>query len=132
MRTTIAGLLAGLLLVLGMPAATAGDPDFGRLWRDDGVLRQGCHDYKYRYRVISPKPDWALETFLVDPNKETIANGGFASNVDPKKGTGKFRFCRYNTSPGKFKIKGKLTYYDGWDKSVVWVKPGYFRLRKAS
>lgn len=132
MRTMIAGALAGTLLVLGMPAATAGDPDFGRMWRDDGVLRKGCHDYKYQYRVKPPKPDWALETFLVDPNKETIANGGFASEIDPKRGTGKFRFCRYNTTPGKFKIRGKLTYRDGYDQWVVWVKPGYFRLRKAT
>ena len=132
MRTLIAGLLTGTLLVLGMPAATAGDLDFGRVWRKDGVLKSGCHNYKYQYRVKSPQPDWALETFLVDPTRETIANGGFASNADPRRGSGTFRFCKYSTRAGKFKIRGKLTYYEGWDKTVVWVKPGFFRLRKAS
>ncbi len=132
MRNAMASVITGALLVVGMPAATAGDPDFGRMWRGDGVLRSGCHNYKYHYKVTSPKPDWALETFLVDENKETIASGGVISEVDPKRGTQKFRFCKYNTSPGKFKVKGKLTYRDGYDQWVVWVKPGFFRLRKAS
>ena len=131
MRTAIAGVLAGTLLVLGMPSATAGDADFGRLWRKDGVLQAGCNNYWYHYRVIPPKPDWALETFLVDPTGETIASGGVISDVDPKRGTQKFRFCRYNTRPGKFKIRGKLTFRDGYDQWVRWVKPGYFRLRRS-
>ena len=132
MRTVLAGLLTGTLLVLGTPAATAGDADFGRMWRKDGVLKAGCHNYKYHYRVKPPKPDWALETFLVDPAKETIASGGVISDVDPKRGSETFRFCKYNTRPGKFKLRGKLTYRDGYDQWVVWVKPGFFRLRRAS
>jgi len=130
LRTAIAGAVAGALLAVGMPAATAGDPDFGRMWRHDGVLRPSCHNYKYHYRVIPPKPSWSLETFLVDPTGETIASGGLDSAVDPKRGTAKFRFCRYNTTYGKFKLRGKLTYVDGYDQWVKWVKPGYFRLRK--
>lgn len=132
MRTALAGVITGTLLLFGMPAASAGDPDFGRMWRQDGVLRHGCHNYKYHYRVKSPKPDWALETFLVDPRKETIASGGLISDVDPRRGTATFRFCRYNTVPGKFKLRGKLTYRDGYDQWVEWVKPGYFRLRRQS
>lgn len=132
MRNAIAGVITGALLAVGMPVATAGDPDFGRLWRDDGVLRWGCHHYKYHYRVKPPEPDWALETFLVDENKETIASGGVISDVDPRRGTETFKFCRYNTTPGRFKIRGKLTYRDGYDQSVVWVKPGYFWLRRPS
>jgi len=129
----IAGLITGTLLVLGMPAATAGDPDFGRMWRDDGVLRASCHNYKYQYKVKPPKPDWALETFLVDSTGETINSGGFISDVDPKRGTGTFRFCRYNTTPGKFKIKGHLFWrVSSTEEKSRWVKPGFFRLRKAS
>ena len=131
-RTTIAGLIAGALLAVGMPAATAGDPDFGRMWRDDGVLRPSCHNYRYHYKVVPPEPSWVLETFLVDPRGETIASGGFDSAIDPKKGVGTFRFCRYNTTYGRFKLRGKLTYDDGYDQTVKWVKPGYFRLRKPS
>ncbi len=132
LRTAIAGALAGVLMAVGLPAATAGDPDFGRLWRDDGVLRSGCHNYKYHYRVKPKQPDWALETFLVDPRKETLSNGGFASEIDPKRGTGVFRFCRWSTKPGVFKIRGKLTWRNGYDKTVKWIKPGYFRLRLRS
>jgi hypothetical protein len=122
--------LAAGLLVVGQPAALAGNPDFGRVWRGDGTLRAGCHNYKYQYKVKPPKPDWALETFLVDPTKETIASGAFISGNDPKRGTGKFRFCRYNTEPGTFKIRGKLTYREGYDQWVRWVKPGYFKLTR--
>jgi hypothetical protein len=133
MRTTITGLLAGLLLVLGMPAATAGDPDFGRVWRGDGVLRQGCHNYKYQYRVKPPTKVWALETFLVDRRGETVASGVLGYGADPKRGTAKFRFCRYNTVPGKFKVRGKLTWYITNEESKVrWVEPDHFRLRRAS
>jgi hypothetical protein len=139
LRTAIAGALAGVMLTLGLavglpaglPTASAGDADFGRLWRHDGVLRDGCHNYKYHYKVKPPKRDWALETFLVDPRKETIASGGFISDYDEKKGTGKFRFCRYNTEPGLFKIRGKLTWRNGYDQKVKWVKPGFFRLRRS-
>lgn len=132
LRTAIAGALAGALMAVGLPAATAGDADFGRLWRDNGVLRSGCHNYKYHYRVKPPKPDWALETFLVDPRKETLSNGGFISDNDPRKGTGTFRFCRWSTKPGVFKIRGKLTWRNGFDQKVKWIKPGYFRLRLRS
>jgi len=129
LRSALAGLLTGLMLAVGLPAASAGDPEFGRMWRDDGVLREGCHRYKYHYKVKPPKPDWALETFLVDPTGETIASGGFISGNDPKRGTGKFRFCEYNTKPGRFKLRGKLTYREGFQQWVVWVKPKFFRLR---
>jgi hypothetical protein len=34
--------------------------------------------------------------------------------------------------PGRFKIRGKLSVYDGWALvDVVWLKPGRFRLRRA-
>lgn len=132
MRTVITGLITAVLFAIGMPAATAGDPDFGRMWRADGVLRPSCHNYKYHYKVTPPKPNWSLETFLVDPRGETIASGALDSAIDPKRGTARFRFCRYNTTHGRFKLRGKLTYDDGYDQFVKWVKPGYFRLHKPS
>lgn len=129
-RSAVATVVAGALLALGAAPASAGDPDFGRMWRDDGVLRDGCHNYKYHYKVKPLTDDWALETFLVDRRGETIASGAKTADVDPKRGTGKFRFCRYNTVPGKFKVRGKLTYRDGYDQWVRWIKPGYFHLRR--
>ncbi len=131
-RISAAGVIAGALLAAGLPAATAGDADFGRLWRDDGVLRPTCHDYRYHYKVKPPTDDWMLETFLVDPRRHTIASDGRIAGADPKKGVGTFRFCRYNTTYGKFKVRGKLTYRDGYDQRVTWIKPGFFRLRKPS
>ncbi|TIC85723.1 hypothetical protein [Nocardioides sp. GY 10127] len=104
---------------------------YGATSAQDGRLHRGCHDYTYGYRVSPPDADsWGLETFLVDPDGDTIASGGFLSGGDRKKGTGTFRFCRGTTSPGRFTIRAKLTYYTGWEKHAGWVDPTHFRLRR--
>jgi len=119
------------LLGAGLTApADAGNPNLGRLRANDQVLRKGCHDYRYAYQVISRAEEWALETFLRDPTGEIIASNAKDSMVDAKRGHGTFRFCRYSTQPGRFKIRGKLTRYDGYDQTVGWVQPAFFRLRR--
>ena len=123
--TAVAALLCG-----GLAApADAGNPRLGRQWSGDKVLQSGCHNYRYQYKVTSGADEWALELSLRDPTGDTIASNTKDSMIDPKRGHGKFRFCRYNTEPGRFKIKGKLTRYDGYDQHVGWVRPGYFRMR---
>ena len=123
--TTVAVLVGGGMAV----PADAGNPDLGRMWAKDKVLKRGCHNYRYQYKVTSPADEWALETYLKDPTGETIASNAKDSFVDRKRGSGTFRFCRYSTRPGKFKIEGKLTRYDGYDQHVGWVRPGFFRMR---
>lgn len=130
LRALFVGMLSAVLLVIGQPVALAGDADFGRTWARDKVLKPGCHEYRYQYRVKPPEDDWALETFLLDPNKKQVGSGQKLFNTDPKRGSDTFRLCRRATVPGRFKIKGKLTY--GADDKEVWIKPGFFRLRKAS
>ena len=133
LRTIVVGLVTGVLLGTGMPAATAGDADFGHVWRDrNGVLREGCHGYRYHYRAKPPaaSTEWALETFLVDRRGNGVAHGAFASNYDPARGRSRFRVCEYNTVPGRFKIRGLLTWREGDDQFERWVKPDYFRLRR--
>lgn len=141
--TAVVALAALLLGGLTVPAQ-AGDPALGRLWAKDKILKRGCHDYRYQYRVRSPQKRWALETFLRDPSGEIIASNVFGNATHPKRGSSTFRFCRYSTRPGKFKIKGKLTRHytdrgslpgpldDTERQKVGWVKPGYFRMRLRS
>jgi hypothetical protein len=128
----LATVLAAAVALLGgglAAPADAGNAQLGKLSSSDRVLRKGCHNYRYTYHVTSGAEEWALETYLRDPTGETIASNTKDSMVDPKRGHATFRFCRYNTRPGRFKIKGKLTRYDGYDQKVGWVKPGYFRVR---
>ena len=131
-RSACTALLLGTLLATGQPPAAAGNVDFGRTWASDKVLKPGCHGYRFQYRVFPGSPEWMLETFLKDPDGERIAHRVFSSEIHGKRGSGRFRVCRYVTRPGRFKIPGKLTIYEGHDQNVVWVKPGYFRMNRAS
>lgn len=127
-------MLSCLLLVSAAPAAPssarAADDEFGRTWAKDKVLRPGCHDYRYQYRVKPPESEWALETFLLDPNKKKVGAGQMLFNADPERGSSTFRLCRASNIHGSYKIRGKLTY--GADDEVVWLEPGRFRLLRAS
>ena len=46
-------LLVALVVGCGLVAApaTAWDADYGRVWRGDGVLKAGCRNYAFHYRV---------------------------------------------------------------------------------
>ena len=128
------GLLLALAVVPVTPAEAAKDRPFAafaKTIRGNGILKDGCNNYKYRYRITPPKDadTWALETFLVDRRGETIASGGILDGADPKKGTERFRFCRVNTVPGKFRLRGKFTYKVGFDTFDGWIDPTRFRLR---
>ena len=131
-RAALVGMLTAVLMVVALPGALAGNEEYGRTWARDKVLRSGCHEYRYQYKVKSPEHEWALETFLLDPNKKKVGSGQKLFNADPRRGSDTFRLCRNATVPGRFKIRGKLTYDDGYQEYVVWIKPGFFRLRKAS
>jgi hypothetical protein len=114
----------------------AGRAEYGRTWRKDGVLRGDCHEYGFRYRVrpgqVQPGNDWSAEFFLVDRRGRGVASDVKDSEIDPRRGRGRFGLCRDATVPGRFKIRGKLSVYDGWALvDVVWLKPGRFRLRRA-
>lgn len=144
-RLLTALVMALGLLVTAVPApALAGSSEWGRTWRKDGALRSGCHPYKFQYRVkpgnVEPGGDWAFEAFLVDRKGTNVASAAKDASIDPKRGSGVFKFCRSTTVPGRFKIRGRLTVYPPGDGvhipgepsdpgTVKWVKPGYFRLR---
>ena len=120
-------VLAGLLVVTAPTGAEA--RSYGHTGAPDRILRSGCHGYRYHYVVKPPTNDWVLETFLRDPRGETIASNAFSSDSEPKRGHGHFRFCRWNTKPGRFTIRAKLTWYRGYAEHKVWLDPSHFRLR---
>jgi hypothetical protein len=128
----VSGLVGGLL---GQPdderTHHRDREDYGRTSARDGVLRQGCRDYRYRYVVTAPTDDWTIETFLDDRTGETIASGTFISDFDPNPNRPFFRFCRYSTKPGRFTIRAKVHWYNGSEDHKVWLMPSRFRLRRA-
>jgi hypothetical protein len=126
-------LTTATLVILGGGVAAPADgvtSSYGRTHADDGRLRSGCHTYRYHYVVATPTHDWTLETFLVDPNGDTLASGAFLSDSDPERGTSGFRFCRYSTRAGKFTIRAKVHWYNGSAEHKAVFKPSHFRLTR--
>ena len=131
----VLALGCGLLVVA---PAQAWDADYGRVSRGDGVLRQGCSDYRFRYRVRPGRHDWGVEFFLVGPGREGLATEVKLSNHHRKRGRGLFEVCRSATRPGAFRIRGKLTINReeqlfpprAAEQEVHWVRPARFRLRR--
>ncbi len=136
-------LLAGGLVLAPSPSpspatATAGSVEYGRAWRGDGVLRPGCPDYRFHYRVrpANAHPDsgddWSVEFFLSDRRGDRLGAVVKDSGVDPKRGHGQLTICRQTTVPGRFTIRGKLSVYEGGMLiDEVRTKPGHFRLRRS-
>ena len=113
------------------PADRRARRDYGHTRASDGVLRSGCRNYGYRYRIKVRTNDWTLETFLRDPRGETIASGAYTADADPKRGPAYFRLCRYTTQPGRFTIRAKLTFYNATGEHTAWFERTSFRLRRA-
>jgi hypothetical protein len=130
--TLLGSVLAALVLAGGVVAPADGTTtsSYGHTHAADGTLRNGCHNYRYHYVVATPTNDWTLETFLVDPTGETLASGAFLSDSDPRRGHGRFRFCRYSTRAGTFTIRAKVHWYNGSEEHKAFFKNSHFRLRR--
>jgi len=127
----LAGALCGLLCGPLGPAAPAQAQDgYGHTDGRDGVLRSGCHGYRYHWAIRPRTNDWLLETFLRDPRGNRLASGMFDSDSEQKRDHSRFRFCRYSTRPGRFTIHAKLTWYNGYTEHTVWLDPSHFRLHR--
>jgi hypothetical protein len=96
----------------------------------DQFLHRGCRDYAYSYSVSAPTGDWILETFLVDPDGNSVSSGVLSSDSEPATGAAAFGVCRSATRFGVFTIEGKLTTYDGWDEAVASITPTSVRLHR--
>lgn len=130
------GLLPFPLLPGGNGGSTQAAPSaaqfrsMGSTHEANGTLRRGCHRYRYTYRVSPPSDQWSLETFLVGPHGAGLGSDDVISGADPRSGVKHWRICRSNTRPGRFTIKGKLTYNDYPDTYSGWISPSHFRLHR--
>jgi hypothetical protein len=140
MHRLLLAVVSALTIVLTSTTlpASAYEKKYGHLWRHDGVLRAGCHHYRYHYALHPHADDWSLETFLVGPNHKGLGNDAFQKGDAPRRGHRQFKICRNTTQPGRFKIRGKLTRTQvscstpltcTSTDDVVWIKPARFRLR---
>ena len=143
--------VCAVLLTLIPASSVAGDIRYGHTNRPDGVLRAGCRQYHFHYalhpdRVFKGKGNgksWGAEFFLKDPKGRGLGTAIKEYQVDPRRGRGVFKFCRYSTRPGRFTIRGRLTVKHTFcstpiatpvtceeHKRAVWIKRSHFRLRR--
>ena len=111
---------------------TARFKPWGRTRAPDQVLRKGCRYYKYHYAVKPPSADWTAEIFLIEPGGNTLAHAVYSPDSDPAVGNRHWRICRATTTPGRFRMRMKIVWYDNYDGHVGWVRPSYFRLTRPS
>lgn len=127
--------LAGLLLVLPtssllVSSATAATADrWATVTAPDQVLRKGCRDYRFSYRIDVPGDEWMVELFLVGPRGSRLGTKTYESAAQRSAETRSWRICRPTTLPGVHQIKVKVTSYDGREVTERWTTPTRFRLR---
>ena len=90
-----------------------------------------CAHYPYRYVIDPPTDDWAAEIFLVGPKGGPHRERGARRQLRSRDGHRHWRLCRPSLTPGRYKIRMKITYLvDHYDKYEGFVKPSYFRLKR--
>ncbi len=132
LRRVIAGTSAGLLLAVGLVGPSTAQAEFepwGRTSAPNQVLKPSCSYYRYHYRITPPVNDWAAEIFLSGPNGVKIASAALDIDSDPAAGKLRWRLCRASLKPGRYKMRMRVTWLDGYDKHEGFVPPSYFRLR---
>jgi hypothetical protein len=128
----VAVLLSSGLLAWSSSPATAQTETvtWGKTSAPDQRFRKGCHHYKYRYRIDPPSQDWMLETFLRGPGGKQLASDGFLAGNDPESQRTTFEVCGATTRPGRFTIRAKVTYRDGFEEHVVKLRKTRFRIMR--
>jgi hypothetical protein len=94
------------------------------------VLKQGCQRYRYRYRVTAPDDEWMAEVFLIDPRGRGVGSRSFHTPEDPATGAPAWKLCRATAGYGRYTIRMKVTWSDGYENHSGWVKPTYFRMTR--
>ncbi len=133
----VAVLTVSALSIGATPAMAGPDEDLhslehqgatGAVHSPNGDFDHGCQRHRYRYDVDAHGGDWSLELFLVDSDREQVANGYEWKGRDPATGRGAFEFCSQATQPGAFTVRARLTWDDG-EYHEKWLKPRKLRLR---
>ena len=149
MTRTRAVLLAlvGLVLALLAPTSAAADwpfgPDerangsdparpatWGRTASADHQLKAGCHRYQYRYRVTAPSDEWMAEVFLVDPRGRGVGSRSFHTPEDRAHDVRTWKLCRTTAGPGRYTIRMKVTWSEGYEQHSGWVRSTHFRMTR--
>lgn len=108
----IAAALVATLLAAPAQARLQDEVIGGNTAANDGILRKGCHRYFFAYVAQVPTDDWTMEISILDRRGKAVAAFAFLGPSDPKTQTTSYRLCRGATVPGKFRIKGRLEWYD--------------------
>jgi hypothetical protein len=88
-------------------------PEWGSVTGHPGVLKRGCHTYRFSYTVTPPEGIWAIEVFISAPGSKHVAGGGFIDGYDPKSGIGTYKLCKPTVRYGRFRIEAKISVDDG-------------------
>lgn len=119
--------IATLPVVLPVSSADAAT-SWGHASAPDQTIRSGCRDYRFHYDVTAPGDEWMAELTLVNPHGRQVSTRTYESAAEKRTGTGTFELCEPTTSPGRYRIKMKVTSYDDRASSARQVAPGTFRL----
>ncbi len=135
MRAKLLATVGGLMLVLSLATAagpTAAAETLGSTSARNQVLHQGCHKYPFSYRVNPPRETttWSAEIFLIGPRGNGLASAYLLSPEDATRGKLAWRLCRASITPGKYKMRMKVTFIDTYDVDTARVKPTTFRLKR--
>ena len=124
-------LIATLLVVASPGSSEARDyKPWGSVSSKNHVLKRGCHDYTYRYRITAPTDAWSAEIFLVAPDGTGLASDVLDTAADPAHGKKKITVCRPSTQVGKHRLKMKVTWTEGRNLTDGYVKPSTFRFTR--
>jgi len=141
LRRWIAAAGAALMLSSGLIASAppvAADhhwKKWGATRAPDQVLKDGCHRYRYHYRI--DVKNWAAEIFLVNPNGRTVAHDVIIDVTEPRRAWRRWstEICRASTTYGRHKIRMKITWSPDPDDPTPdnvegFVKPSFFRFKR--
>jgi hypothetical protein len=131
-RTLMAALCA---LVMASPLATAAPAQasheaWGSASARDQRMHRGCHEYPYHYRVTTPPGHWSTEIFLIGPRGGRVGSAYYVTGSDPATGAGAWRLCRPSLVLGRFTMRMKVSYIDGYDLRTAWAEPSHFRITR--
>ncbi len=130
------GLIASAPTTMGAPRYDVDKPKtWGATRAPDQVLKNGCHRYRYHYRI--DVPDWAAEIFLINRNGRTVTHDVIFHASEPRKASRRWSsvICRASTVYGKHRIKMKITWNQQSDDPTPdnidgYVKRSTFRLMR--
>jgi hypothetical protein len=133
---TFISLVVCTLVAIGVPAkAVAADdvhPEWGSTSAPDAVLKRGCRNYTYSYRITPPEGYWSLELFFTGPHGKRVGSAYFLYGGDPLADTENLRLCKRTTQPGRYTIKAFLSVEeeDGNQTEEGWLPQSTFRLHR--